>query len=416
MKKSSVIAVVCALVLLLGMAAYIYHAFYARPAGFDECYDELPPPHPKSIALPPPPSVVVPELIASEAMLLPDLPSLKAMPALRAEAARQKALGSDALIRAVVAFQSHPFADFFTADDSMRQEARQILFLLAGTDKVEAGSRGRFIDAREIATMERFGGARYLQLGEFPNPTPPASVHLADSFDKMLDVYFYMLAMSGPAQELYVPTASGILSGFKVELNRKSLDQLVAQSAGLKDEAARLVFWQNAVRILRAALTPLNPLVPELDAAIRAGVPGTGLGDVLMALEGGDDKPDDLNVLTINPGTFAPEKIAVLTAKARTFKKPEQQTAYWTNVVRLARQGLAAGWEDIVATKNLLALDAAIRATAPHDNLKAIQERLQAPVTAGDQYYTDAEGRRTLVQVTVTKEKPGRTVCLKRVD
>ncbi len=416
MKRSSVIAVACALVLVLGIAAYIYHAFYARPPGFDECYDELPPPHLKSIALPQPPPVVVPELISSEAMLLPDLPSLKAMPALRAEAARQKALGSDALIKAVVAFQSHPFADYFTADDSMRQKAREILFLLAGTDKVAAGSRGRFIDARELATMERFGGAHYLQLGEFPNPTPPASVHLADSFDKMLDVYFYMLAMSGPARELYVPTASGILSGFKVELNRQSLDQLKVESAKLKDEAAKLVFWQNAVRILRAALTPLNPLLPELDAVIHADVAGTGLGDILLTLEGGEDRPDDINVLTINPGTFAPEKIAVLQEKAKTFKTPEQQTAYWTNVVRLARQGLAAGWQDIVATKNLLALDAAIRATAPHDNLKAIQERLQAPVTAGDQYYTDDEGHRTLVQVTVTKEKPGRTVCLKRVD
>lgn len=416
MKKSSVIAVVCALVLVLGMAAYIYHAFYARPAGFDECYEELPPPLPKTIVLPPPQSVVVPGLISSEAMLLPDLPALKSMPALRAEAARQKALGSDALMKAVVAFQSRPFIDLFTADDSIRRQAREILFLLAGTDKVAAGSRGRFIDAREIATMERFGGTLYLQLGEFPNPTPPASVHLADSFDKMLDVYFYMLAMSGPGAELYVPTASGILSGFKVELNRKSLDQLVGQAALLKDEPAKLVFWQNSVRILRAALTPLNPLVPELDAAIRASVPGTGLGDVLTTIEGGHDGDEDVNVLTMNHGTFAPEKIAALTEKAKTFKKPEQQTAYWTNVARLARQGLAAGWEDIVATKNLLALDAAIRATAPHENLKAIQERLQAPVTQGDQYYTDAEGHRTLVQVTVTKEKPGRTVCLKRVN
>lgn len=416
MKKSSVIAVLCAVLLVAGFALYFYKAYYSRPPGFDECYDEVAPPIPASVALPGPAAVTILPIVQAETMLLPDIPGIKSMPALRAEAARQKALGSDALIKAVVAFQRHPFLDLFTADDAMRQEARKILLLLAGADKVEPGSRGRFIDAQLLAAMERFGGEHYLQLGEFPNPTPPASGHLAESFDKMLDVYFYMLAMSGAGQELYAPTGAGIFSGFKVELNRKSLDEFIAQAAAADGEAAKRVFWQNSMRVLRRTLTPMNPLLPELDAAIRASLPGTGIADIIYELEGGDERPDDVNVLTANPGAFAPEKLALIKEKAKTFKTPELQTAYWTNVVRLARQGLAAGWGDLVATRNMLDLDAAIRETAPHENLKAIQDRLQKPVSTGSNYYIDDEGHRTLVQVTITKEKPGRTVCVKRVD
>lgn len=413
MKKSTVIAALCILLLASGLAFYFYKSYYAIPPGYEECFDEVAPPRPKSLALTPPPVVEVPAMIRAQTMLLPDIPSIKSMPSLREEAARQKAAGSDALIRAVAAFRNHAFSDLFTADDSIRQEARQILFLLAGTDKVEEGSRGRFIDARELATMERFGGEHYLQLGEFPNPTPPASVHLADAFDKMLDVYFYMLAMSGPGRELYVPSGEGILSGFKVELTRKSLDQFIVESGKLQDETSKRVFWQNSLRMLRTTINPLNPLVPELDAAIRASLPDQGLADILTLLEGGDEV-EEVNILTVNPGVFAPEKIALLTQKAKTFKTPQAQTAYWTNVVRLARQGLAAGWNDVVGTKNLLALDAAIRETAPHENLKAIQDRLQEPVTKDDKYFTDKKGRRLLVEVLITKEKPGRTVCLKK--
>ena len=416
MKKSSVIAVLCAVLLVAGLSYYFYKAYYSIPPGYEECFDEVAPPRPASLGLAPPPAVTVPPMVTAQAMLLPDIPAIKAMPGLRAEAARQKAAGSDALIKAVTAFQSHAFTDLFTPDDKMRQEVRQIMFLLAGTEKVEEGSRGRFMDARELATMERFGGEHYLQLGEFPNPTPPASVHLSDSFDKMLDVYFYMLAMSGPGRELYVPSGEGLLSGFRVELNRKSLDQFIAQSGRMTDEAGKLAFWQNALRMLRPTLKPLDPLVPELDAAIRASLPGMGLVDILSLLEGGDEDAEEVNVLTINPGLFAPEKITLLTEKAKTIKTPEAQTAYWTNVVRLARQGLAAGWNDLVASKNILALDAAIRETAPHENLKVIQDRLQEPVTTGDKFYTDEKGRRMLVEVMITKEKAGRTVCLKRAN
>lgn len=416
MKKSSVIAVLCAVLLVAGFAFYFYKAYYSRPPGFDECFDEVAPPVPASLALPGPAPVAIPPLVQAETMLLPDIPGIKSMPGLRAEAGRQKALGSDALIRSVVEFQGRPFLDLFTADDSIRQEARKILVQLAGADKVKPGSRGRFIDAQLLAVMERFGGEHYLQLGEFPNPTPPASEHLAESFDKMLDVYFYMLVMSGPGQELYMPSGAGIFSGFKVELNRKSLDQFIAQSAALTDAAAKRAYWRNSLRVLRTTLTPMNPLLPELDAAIRASLPDTGIAEIIYDLEGGDERPEDVNVLTVNPGAFAPEKLALIKDKAKSLKTPEQQTAYWTNVVRLARQGLAAGWGDLVATKNMLDLDAAIRETAPHENLKGIQDRLQKPVSSGSNYYTDAKGRRTLVQVTITKEKPGRTVCLKRVD
>lgn len=413
MKRSSVIAVLCILLLVTGLVFYFYKSYYAMPPGYEECFDEIAPPRPASLALTPPPAVEIPAMVKAQAMLLPDIPSIKSMPGLREEAARQKAAGSDVLIKAVTAFRSHAFTDLFTADDSMRQEVREIMFLLAGTDQLAEDSRGRFINARELATMERFGGEHYLQLGEFPNPTPPASVHLADAFDKMLDVYFYMLAMSGPGRELYVPSGEGILSGFKVELTRKSLDQFIAESGRLTDEASKRAFWQNSLRMLRTTLSPLNPLVPELDAAIRASLGDQGISDVLTMLEGGDED-EEINVLTVNPGIFAPEKIALLADKAKTFKSPEAQTVYWTNVVRLARQGLAAGWNDVVGTKNLLALDGAIRETAPHLNLKVIQEHLQEPVTTDDKYFTDKKGRRLLVEVMITKEKPGRTVCLKR--
>ncbi|HYD18379.1 MAG TPA: hypothetical protein VEF76_07865, partial [Patescibacteria group bacterium] len=400
--------------LLAGVGVYIYFAYFSRPAGFDECFEDIAPPRPKDLALPPPAAVAVPDVVRAQALLLPDLPAIKSMPGLRDEAARQKAAGSDALFRAVAAFQAHDFLSLFTADDSRRDEVRKFLFILAGADKVEPGSRGRFIDARELATMERFGGARYLQLGEYPNPAPPAAAQLHDSFEKMVDVYFYMLAMTGAGNELYVQTSADIRDAFRIDLNRQSLDQFIKQSGVLATPAEKRLSWLNALRMVKKDILLGNALLPELDAAIKADLKGESLPSLLAELEGAANLPEDVNILTVNPGAFDPAKLALLRDKAQALQSDKDKEAFWMNVVRLARQGLANGWNDLVSTQNILSLDKVIRETAPQLNLKSLQAALQAP-PAEDSVYVDEDGRRHLVKVFYTTDAPGRRICLKDI-
>ena len=98
-----------------------------------------------------------------------------------------------------------------------------------------------------------------------------------------------------------------------------------------------------------------------------------------------------------------------LSRHANDFASPEQKAAYWTNVVRMVEPAgiLLSGF---AASPNGLALDKAIRVSAPTLSLEAILARAhQSPAFKGERY-TDRAGRPIGFSVSYLPQKV-RVVC-----
>ena len=74
---------------------------------------------------------------------------------------------------------------YLSADSEHRDALLpEIIYKWTGSENVVSNSRGRHIDARTLAALERLTGDTFLQNGRDPNPNPNAARILQDEFDK----------------------------------------------------------------------------------------------------------------------------------------------------------------------------------------------------------------------------------------
>lgn len=171
-------------------------------------------------------------------------------------------------------FRARSFDELFSPGDAARQDIRELLFVWANVQDVKPESRGPFIDARELAFLERLSREPFLQIGRYPNPAPMAAASLREGFRTILDyVYSEFAAHAAGGQLFDFGSANGnIISVAALEKIRVKAQKL--------DDAERLRLWQNVIRAIP------NDLKKGMTAADHARLNGV----IGATLNGMDEK------------------------------------------------------------------------------------------------------------------------------
>lgn len=181
-----------------------------------------------------------PVTIADDALYLPTLRGYGTISSLTAQMSRDPTL-----LGMVRDLATGPL-DAITDD-----QVRAILYRWAGVDGVDPASRGNYIDARQLAFLERFFDDPYLQEGFLPNPGVAAAATLEHSFDLIFDAAKARLLVQGPLAEAFGPGA---------------FDYLHDRFAGVDMQAAIGQLQAGAPTTLEAGLAHWATLLPVLDA------------------------------------------------------------------------------------------------------------------------------------------------------
>jgi hypothetical protein len=205
---------------------------------------------------------------------LPDIGGTDYMQGLHIALAHERENGRDTLLLLVQKFHGRNLEGLM--DPAAREEARQILFTWTGVEKVDPASRGPFVDAREVAVLEKMLGDPYLQIGRYPNPAPGAARVIKEEFRSILDYTFSNLASQGSGKFLF-SSAAEFAATHRI-LSEASLKKLADRASTLARPEERLAFWQNVIGTIPTALfsrltdgdatllqTAIQSSAPELD-------------------------------------------------------------------------------------------------------------------------------------------------------
>lgn len=176
------------------------------------------------------------------------------------------------LLDKVAAFNELSFADLFSSDGSSLAAVKDILYRWAGVEGVVAGSRGSFVDAKELAFLEALTGEPFLQRGIYSNPGTDAGDGLSQAFDMALNFVFARLAIQGAGKDLFAGDASYNIASDSFDditgLNATTLSTLETEAAGLSSTAARSAFWADVVRVVEYGMTVTGTETTALNTAI----------------------------------------------------------------------------------------------------------------------------------------------------
>lgn len=188
------------------------------------------------------------------------------------------------------------------ADEGRRYSlAREIVLRWTGVDGIDPGSRGSYVDARELAAQERLTGQAFHQPGWGANPGSTAGKRLTESFAGMLATFHAQLEAQTVYADFYRhaglawETATGAvrldLSGVSDAIQMRIAHGDVSESAVLEGFArnlAALGYADDAGWNDLAAL--LMPAIPQAADILRVARMESAHGtDGADAMNGGAD-------------------------------------------------------------------------------------------------------------------------------
>jgi Ca2+-binding RTX toxin-like protein len=162
------------------------------------------------------------------------------------------------------------FADLFDSTNTTADDVRAIIYRWAGVESVVTGSRGLFVDAHELAFLEKMTGQPFLQNGLYSNPGVHAGYTLTQAFDLAFNHIYATLLAQGAGGELFTGNvvynpALDTLEGI-TGLDLTKLGSLETEAMGLGSTAAKETFWSNVVRVIEYTIGTDNLSSGDLDA------------------------------------------------------------------------------------------------------------------------------------------------------
>jgi hypothetical protein len=272
-----------AVVYLTGYVFYTRDADYSLPA-YEACITETPSVSPISTKF----SELDAVHQASDALLatiaaLPNLDASGGLPDLHTTLRHYKEAGLDDLFDTIQHLSQRRFADLFRADDAVRNEVRDLLFLWAGVENADPASRGPFIDARELEYMEKAKDEPFLQDGRYPNPAPLDAGKMREEFNIAWNRAYARLLTQIAAKDLFdaPPPANS-----DAALSASGLEKLARHAADFPTAEQKVAYWTNVVRVLQppGASFARSANGVAIDKAIRASIPALSLQSVLERL------------------------------------------------------------------------------------------------------------------------------------
>lgn len=206
---------------------------------------------------------------------LPKLDAAGGLPDIHTAMRKYKEAGiQDDLFDTLQNLSKRPFEELFRADDLVRNQVRDILFLWANVDETDAASRGPFIDARELEFLEKMKDKPFLQDDLYPNPAPLDALQMRGEFNEAWNHYYGLLLRQVAAQEMFgTPSPAD-----DAPLTPAALDKLSHHAADFKTADEKAAYWTNVVRVTgKSGGAALDPL-------IRASAPGLSFDNILSRL------------------------------------------------------------------------------------------------------------------------------------
>jgi len=187
------------------------------------------------------------QVVSDEISKLPEIRGFGNVPDLR-----QAMMNNDALKQAV--------KNYLTADKEQRQQMLDsLIYLWTGSDKINAKSRGSYIDARRLVALEALTGEPFLQNGSSSNPFPDAGRILTEEYHKFARYVAANLdAFGNPIFKQVIDDETGIEIYDWSDLYA----QLNLEIAKNPDKLAEYTNW---VRIAKDLITYSGGQQPKLD-------------------------------------------------------------------------------------------------------------------------------------------------------
>lgn len=223
---------------------------------------------------------------------LPQIRSLGLLPSLTNAMSNDYADDGN-LLDKVTVFHALSFNDILDPSDNARHMVKEIMFRWAQSEYLEPGSRGPYIDQRELHFLEKITGEKFRQLGMRSNPLYYAAGDLRISFNKAWDTYYAHLAIQGAAQNIIINPEK---YSFEKKITRKMvrfdpsvLHDLITYSQSFNDTEDRKKFWANFMRIVNVVFSEnknAHKQAKELTAfAIHKSDPLLSMQDVEIYLD-----------------------------------------------------------------------------------------------------------------------------------
>lgn len=187
------------------------------------------------------------QVVSDEISKLPEIRGFGNVPDLR-----QAMMNNDALKQAV--------KNYLTADKEQRQQMLDsLIYLWTGSDKINAKSRGSYIDARRLVALEALTGEPFLQNGSSSNPFPDAGRILTEEYHKFARYVAANLdAFGNPIFKQVIDDETGIEIYDWSDLYA----QLNLEIAKNPDKLAEYTDW---LRIAKGLITYSGGQQPNLD-------------------------------------------------------------------------------------------------------------------------------------------------------
>ena len=200
------------------------------------------------------------------------------------------------------------------ASSTLQQDVRSLMHQWAGVDGIAPDSRGDYVDARDLAYLEKLTGQAFLQHGYIPDPMVQAGKALTATFlDSEMAVMARLLLQSGGAA-LFTNAVTYDLSTDTFTdpgaLSAPALSNLETIASDPVNDA--LTVWQNVLMLVtgarggEAGITAAD--ITALDAAINnsdASLYYSDVRDALYGIEPGAQSIDGTSSgETLNGGAY----------------------------------------------------------------------------------------------------------------
>lgn len=199
----------------------------------------------------------------------------------------------DSLISLVTALNEKTLEQLFGGTSTLVSDVRTVLFRWADVDTLATDSRGNFVDARELAFLEKLTGQDFRQLGWSPNPLGPnAGGELNETFlDTFNKLYANLLIQTAASQLFSEAPHFDPLTGAVTNADTLNLDVLEAleeTALGFATTGERLQFWSDIVRVIEYSVGTVNldgGSLSALESAIVGSDPLLNLDDIVEGLD-----------------------------------------------------------------------------------------------------------------------------------
>lgn len=196
------------------------------------------------------------------------------------------------LISLVTALNEKALEQLFDGTSTLVNDVRAILFRWTDVDTLATDSRGNFVDARELAFLEKLTGQDFRQLGWSPNPLGPnAGGELNETFlDTFNKLYANLLIQTAASQLFAEAPHFDPLTGAVTNADTLNLDVLEAleeTALGFATTGERLQFWSDIVRVIEYSVGTVNldgGSLSALESAIVGSDPLLNLDDIVEGL------------------------------------------------------------------------------------------------------------------------------------